>query len=550
MGRLLSQNLIYALTHNKISIDKVFDKIYKDREHIIEQLKVYPKKTYNNILKFYPNIETDIENKCSELFSKYTSFYIYGCPNSTDIDVACIIQKQYITNAIPKPLLESEYTRMCLELESLGYDVKTRGIDLNLLCIEDGSSIAQLKGGIDTTNILKTTYSLHKQFYELNFPIKFIESSEIDKIKAISKFIFDYLKDVILNYDELREERKKTYMNGSEEMIKKSIVYIKCIITDVDHCLIDKKKKWFDFMKSITMKIIQLIIFSESNIYLYTKDELKTISKNYGFDVKGIEYLLYRGTRGTFDELTIIKLFDYYIQIVNKYYETLKCTTISYDKSIMENKTKLNDRLFSEFIKSPNVYTEEFEKEWIINNYTDVNELFPMDSTKIEKINLPQHIIENHFIQISQRSNEWMKLMKNFKCGKFGADIKDTMTGKYNLIRGSLTESIIIHLFDPIQLNLEGWKKVTTGMIVENKEIKGSLGCSPDLLLVKDNMIIPVEIKTLHDYNHNCDYYNKLELAQKQCKSVEKILGKNLIYSNLVIISYWKEDLILECYLL
>jgi hypothetical protein len=541
----LAQNIIYMINHRKISSDIFIDRYYKDESFILEQLKLFPKKTYNHIKKIFPDIENVIENECSELFSKYNSFYVYGCPNSTDIDVACIIDKEYITNAIPKPLLKSEYMRLCQELESIGYDVHMRGIDLNLLCIEAGSCIAQLKGGIDTTNILKYTYDLHKQYYELDFPIEFIESTDIDKIKAMAKFIFDYIKDVVLNYHELREERQKTYMRGSEEMIKSSLIYIKYIQTNPD----DKKKKWFDFMKSITMKIIQLIIFTESKLYLYTKDEMTKISNSYGFVVEGIEYLLYRGTRGRFCENTIIKLFDYYIMIVDKYYKTLNCTTISYHKSIVQNTTRLNDELFREFIISPNVYTETFEKEWIEQNYENVNELFPINSTEIEKIKLPRHIIENHLYQISQRSDEWMKLMKCFKCGKSGADIKDTMTGKYNLIRGSITESIIIDLFDPSQIQLFGWEKVTTGMIVENKEIPGSTGCSPDLLLVKDNMIIPVEIKTLHDYNHNCDYYNKLELAQKQCQSVEKILGKHLIYSNLVIISYWKDDLVLECYL-
>jgi hypothetical protein len=281
---------------------------------------------------------------------------------------------------------------------------------------------------------------------------------------------------------------------------------------------------------------------------LYTKDELTEISNSYGFNVKYIEYLLYRGTRGTFNENTIIKLFDYYIKIVNKYYETLNCKIITYDKNIFKNMTKINDDLFHEFIKSPNAHTQKFEDEWIKQNFQNVNELFPMHSTEIDKINLPKHIIENHFIQISQRSDEWMKLMKFFKCGGVGADIKDTMHGKYNLIRGSITESIIIDLFDPSQIQLYGWEKVTTGLIVQNKDKFASSGCSPDLLLVKDNMVIPVEIKTLHDGNHNSDYYNKLDLAHKQCQSVEYILGKSIIHSKLIIISYWRDDLVLECY--
>ena len=60
-------------------------------------------------------------------------------------------------------------------------------------------------------------------------------------------------------------------------------------------------------------------------------------------------------------------------------------------------------------------------------------------------------------------------------------------------------------------------------------------------------MIIPVEIKTLTDINHNSNYYKKLDLARKQLQTVENILGSKIIYKKVIIMAYWTDTLYLEC---
>jgi len=299
-----------------------------------------------------------------------------------------------------------------------------------------------------------------------------------------------------------------------------------------------------DFFKSLTMKIIQLILLKD-NIYMYTKEELINISSEYNFDKENIRYFLTRGKEGIFNMDTFRKLYDTYISIMKDYFETLDIRTIKIDS--IRNKTILSEILFDEFIKSPNLHTPTFEVEYEKSLFNNVNELFPIEITPPEQINLPIDIIERHFIQIPQRSEEWIRLLGTYKCGNNGAEIKDTMEGVYNLLRGAITESIVLDRFIPEMLNLEGWEKVHVGLLVENKEIKGSVGCAPDLLLTRNNMVIPVEIKTLTDINHNSNYYKKLDLARKQLDSVENILGSHLIYKKIIIMAYWTDTLYLEC---
>ncbi len=50
------------------------------------------------------------------------------------------------------------------------------------------------------------------------------------------------------------------------------------------------------------------------------------------------------------------------------------------------------------------------------------------------------------------------------------------MEGTYNLLRESITESILLDRFTPELLNLSEWEKVNVGLLVENKD-KSSFKC-------------------------------------------------------------------------
>jgi hypothetical protein len=120
----------------------------------------------------------------------------------------------------------------------------------------------------------------------------------------------------------------------------------------------------------------------------------------------------------------------------------------------------------------------------------------------------------------------------------------------YNLLRGSIYEAIVLkNIQDYLhQIGLDGWIPIQTGLLVAEKEKKGSPGCAPDLLLVNDGKIIPVEIKASMNASHNSDFLRKIDLAQRQLTSVENILGKDIIYKKLIIISYWTKTLNIECF--
>jgi hypothetical protein len=181
----------------------------------------------------------------------------------------------------------------------------------------------------------------------------------------------------------------------------------------------------------------------------------------------------------------------------------------------------------------------------------DINQYFLIEPTETSTIELEKKIIDEHFIQLSQRSERWQYLLKEFyQCGKNSGDnIKKTVEGMYNLIRGAITEAIILSQFNPELIGLEEWKKVNVGLLVEQKDKLKSAGCSPDLLLINNGKIIPVEIKTLASSTHNSDFYNKFELAECQLNCVENILGKDIIMYKIIIMSHWAlDELILETY--
>lgn len=541
MSRRIARILKNLIENNEIDISILHYIIKKDK--ICENLLLYPVKTYNFIKKYIPNIEEQIDNMSTTLYSEYSSFVVFGCPDSTDIDIVVFIDKKYLDKSQPRPLSMSETIRLKTELSSIGYDV-SRNIDINLISIEDGRCIGKSKGGEEITNIIVKTYQYHNQLYDLP-QLDIIDVKLIDRIRSISKFIITYIKSVVdkINYIHFREEKNRIFMSGTDEIIK----YSAFLLDKIN--LTNHTRDWYDYMKSLTMKIIQLILLVESNDYIYTKKELADCLIRYNYNKDNALYLLYRGKYGLFDISDTIKLFDYYKNIIDKYFTDINCTIITIPKNIIKNTSELDDELFNLFIQSPNEVIER--EKWCYTNISDtnINDLFLIESTDIDLIDLDKDIIDKHFIQISQRSNEWKKLIKYYQCGRNSHDnVKPTIDGMYNLLRGAITESIIINMFNPESIGLYGWKKVNVGLLVEEKEKEKSRGCAPDLILTKDGKIIPVEIKTLHSSIHNSDYYNKMDLAIRQLESVENILGKDIIINKLIIIAYWKEELIIECY--
>ncbi len=548
--KTLKKLLIKRISDKKIDISCIPD----TPENIIYNLKKHPK-YFNSLKNYIPDIDKILEQLYLEeqekrSLSKYVSFTVFGCPTSTDIDIVVFVLSEYLNHSVPYQLSDSEITRLKAELTSIGYDTENKKIDINIMCIEDRRCIGSSKGGGETINICNATHTLHRQLYEIPH-MNNVEIILLDRLYSIAKKIMDIIKYTtsIDNYKMLRETRKEHYEHSNYE---EKLIYSIELLKRID--LTNHTAKWYDCMKSLVMKIIQLIIFIQDNLYLYTKPELAECISCYGFCSENAKYLLFRGKQGIFTQDELIKLFTYYQQAVDNYLHQMK--SICFPIEIKDNCTLLPTKLYEEFISSPKTPTKAFQE--LFNsiygeNYSTIHRLFPIESTPLCELYrlLPSNIIDKHFIQVSQRDDEWHKLMNYYQCGRnSGINIKDTIDGMYNLLRGSIYEAIILkNIQDYLhEIGLDGWIPIQTGLLVAEKEKKGSFGCAPDLLLVNDGKIIPVEIKASINASHNSDFLRKIDLAQRQLTSVENILGKDIIYKKLIIISYWTNTLNIECF--
>lgn len=531
------------LNKNPKHYDNIVSKLYLGLNEdewvnkITQQLETYPVRTCK-IINSYVNLNEDmLEDLCYDKFNTYSSFAVFGCPSSTDIDVIVVVDKH--SNGNPYPLFSRETNRLRTELSELGYDITHRDLDINLISIENKMIVASDKGGVETQNMILSTYHYHNQKYECP-DLQMVKVDIGDRLRAFSKYVLNNLEYVVEDYSSLRDEKKKIYMDGVEAIM----VYVK----DINHIFIEKSenKKWKDAMKAMVMKYTQMILI-ENDIYSYIKDDIiKQFGTMYPHLADSTEWFLYRGKRGEFSSELIPILHSEYCRILDTYLTRFNYNDTTVLKDNIHNPTKLSDELFREFLKNPVNHTERFQELWK-RDYGDmsVNEIFPIVSSSAEDIvpiigdNLAQQ-----FVFIDQRSQEWLELLNFYECGKNSKNIKDTFEAKYNLIRGAITELIIMDQFNASTLGNK-FTKCSVGFIVENARVRGSNGCAPDLLAVSSDEIIPIEIKTLKSSAINSDYYRGISLASKQCTGVKDILQINesaiTINKGLMLMAYFTD---------
>lgn len=146
-----------------------------------------------------------------------------------------------------------------------------------------------LRGGSETSRIIVSTHHLHKQKYIYGQDIPeliLVPVLKGDKIKAIAKFIMDYLEFFCKDYQSIRDSKLEAY--GSEEsnlMIKFSASEMVRDWLDFDgefiddsSCLDSKKIRHLSNMKALCMKFIQLLLL-EMDQYEYTKMGLSQKSR-------------------------------------------------------------------------------------------------------------------------------------------------------------------------------------------------------------------------------------------------------------------------------
>ena len=540
-----------------------------------------------------------------------TSFNIYGCELSTDIDIAIPINDSNLIQLYKQNKATIDYDELEKQLISLCYDFTDKKIkdktDINLLYFGlDGNLSMCLKGSKDTQNGIILTYDKHPQLYECFFTdSQIIETDIEDRLRGLSKYVLDNLAELFgkEKYKELRSTKAKIYLNIEQRNLY-SIELLKQVnwteLFDPDNSTNANVIDNLSLIKSFVMKLCQFIMH-HNDLFAYTKKEIAQITSSLmPISYDHLLYALTRKTLGNCIDLNIQQIFNILIQnyeeivieMTNKYvWKEIKLKLLNTDTNYLSlNLTQL--KILDEFIKSPNEPTDELinlltefnninsiNSANISNYVLSLNNLFQMQSFNTEF--LDKDFLLNNVYETNQRSNEWLELLKSYNCGSGNngqINFIDFKTN-YNLIRGCLMEQLLITNIDwPNLLNelINSTNNLTNnttdliipclcGLLVEKKtddiDLRKSInGIAPDLLLIKKNQLakqeqlIPVEFKCLPtDPNiHNSKYFREIKLASKQIKNSLNIIKKNETYANtnfgIIIFGHlWNNQITVKC---
>ncbi len=464
----------------------------------------------------------DVDKKTQ---ARILAFYIFGCPDSSDIDVALSVSSR------EELLLPIDEEWLQQQLQDLGYDI-SRGIDYNLIYIEENMIVDSTKGSPkETQTMIFETYKHHKQQYPQ--PFTTCQTADIlDRIRGFAKFFLDHMKDLVgkEQYDKLREHKRVVYAGGWSR--------IEFVMENLDKIKMLDKPSSKSALKSLTMKIIQIILQTHDEREFTKRGLAKKLDTHHpGTEQKAL-YHLYRRREGLFDPDFIPFLASEFCRIACENHRVLEWidTDLPWDK----NPTILPDHLIQEFIKSPLEPTPEFIKgfqEFCPDK--DINSCFPIKSMGCE--HLPPNILKDHVFTCDQRSEEWHKLRKLYPNGTSGGlDVEsDAWVYKnYHVIRGAIMEQYVMRYFA-----YSGYKPVTVGLMVKSKEETGTPNCAPDLLFTNGSDVLPVEIKCLTGKpTDNHDYRRAITLARHQLLSVADIVGST---KGMMVIVYVHE--VIEC---
>lgn len=566
--------VIHNLLSKGIKID--YNNFYHDitKHDIINVLKIYFQKDTKNINRFVKTMNNYNIDFITKIDIEPTIYNIFGCPKSTDLDVVIVVDKDVIINTkkynIKISKIVEKLTRLYPEKE----------IDINYISLNNRGNISMAsKGSYETQNMCYYTYKYHKQICPPIFSNP-IEISESDKsVRNIVQFITLKPNSIKIigkeRYNELRPERKNAEVEsnlrieyafnilseGLNKCFRWNIKIYRNNFKFMCKIIPELNVNMISIMKSLIMKIIQTHQRRLNILVSYTKDELTEISSRWFTYKEGIRYFLMRGNNGNINDAMnsipeIIKQVRYLIDTENK----INWNISKLDTS--NNPTNINNKIVNEFLESPIICTPKFiqvfediyGKQEYMNNLDEqrlqLNKLFKNSSTDF---NILPKWLQKNVINCHQRSEEWQEWLIFYTCG-MNTGVKKLQIGdnivieRYNLIRGCIMEEfaqqyIFNNYIDILcNYNLNNYKPVNIGLIVKEKNVKGSLGAAPDLLFINEDEenIIIVEIKTMKtEFNENADYRRAVDLATKQCSSIKKISDHCI--GGLIVILWYEE---------
>ena len=508
---------------------------------------------------WYKDFLADRFISLSNDYLQVLSWNIFGCYNSTDIDICVMVDSpDFIKNINKNELL--------LDIQSI-MDINNREIDYNL-CYFDGKYYIFQKGSnLMTQNIVSLTYKYHKQKYPAIFTDLSHNNLTINEIFPFcNKFILEKSKILIgnNNYNEIIRKSKISLFHTY------GIEYIQLIRLILSNIIEINTKIWKDIFKTLIMKIIQTIIVYNNILLEYTKPELIiTFEKLYPNTQQLLLYAFTRTLNGIFDKNILFQIINVYSNILIENYNNNRLEWFLLPQiDLTNNPTLFSNELFQLFIQSPIELTDEFWNKYIqFNNNYNINNNSNNSNNNNESFNLSNYVnivcngfeylpnnLQSFVFNMNQRTNEWKQLLNTYQCGRNSAVTSELLENPkwlYNLFRGSIVELMIINsqILNEYLLNYFGFdtKQVTIGLMVESLE-PHSIGCSPDMLIVTNAMnVIPIEIKCLQEkpnlFNHH--YRRAIDLATKQLTTAINIITKHTnqtLRIGLILIVYVYED--------
>lgn len=509
------------------------------------------------VFSFLPKEELSI--LLDGCYSELIGFIVVGCPRSTDTDVIVIVSPENQPKGQVLPLSPDSLRQLQERLFSIGINPE-KELDINLIYLDKGRVIGFSKGGQETVNIIHSTWMYHPQEMDGLTPrlLKYIDPLEDEKMRDIfprkvmetARWSLKRLKELMQmdHYQSIRQEKNTILANPGSPCMHFFINISSMIVLHPKDLGSLNEIKWRNNIKSLTMKLIQVVLWFKCEQTCYLKVELaeRCIPIIFGDDSESLvqEALFYllRGTAGALPRNSAPELIG---KLILLYQEVV--VAITADNSIeltIPNFSRFESSLTENlkpflplFVQEPINYLPSFERDW---TDADMNS-FEMDSASEEEFhsNVSDRLSEEqisylkeHFIMINQRSEEWHHFHKFYDCGNSIKVQVDGFMGKYNLIRGNFIEMMVQHYIDLIflQLCLENVYAFTLGFVVLEKEKENSPGSAPDLLAVtEEGVLYIIEIKGLKSMRPNNDFYRAYYLAKKQTECVERILGNRIV---------------------
>ncbi len=443
-------------------------------------------------------------------------FNIFGCELSTDIDVIVLcdskITKDYIKTIDLEPI----------ETQIRSHYGTERKIDYNFVTVDAKGNVEQLeKGCKETQNMVYYTYDRHYQFCPKIFQNSCTELNFVGKILSISKYVLDKLSSIVSKdeYARNRKERATIYTDfGRRTAFCGKFLLSYDPLSNVD------------FTKSLVMKIAQCIIIDEMPQFIPIMYSKLGIASCFTVYSENMLYFLTRGTRGTYRDEFISYLVLKLKNITDKYVLSL-CSVVPIDIHTTDCK-ELN-----EIIISPSTPSAKFIETVGMDMVSSINERYVMKCCGIEHI--PDGLTDRCVI-VDQRSNRWFEMDVGQSSTKPQPVESIETVGKYiekyyHLFRGCIVEKYLIENFSDVLMDerydfLKDTQKIIVGYLKNDDQC-----VAPDLLLRKDDKIIPVEIKSfVGSYAVSNEYLREYELAQKHIKKAKDILDSFYLFGLIV----------------